>query len=710
MVSLLKAMTLEEKIGQLSMRNAGDSLGYWIADGKVGAILNEVDTAKLARYQQIARDSSRLGIPLLTARDVIHGYRTIFPVPLGQAAAWNPALVEIGAQVAAVEAASQGINWTFAPMLDVSRDPRWGRVVESFGEDAYLGSLLSKAMVKGFQGNDLSLPHTIAACAKHYLAYGWAEGGRDYNTANVGLPTIHDHILPPFVSAIDAGAATVMTAFQDLNGIPATGHPYWVGDYLRHDLGFNGVVVSDWESIPQMVTHGYAANNVESAANAAKATVDMEMQSTTYADHLAALVENGRVPLAVIDSAVLRILRLKESLGLFADTQRKTSFPALLAPDHLLAAQEMATESFILLENKRSRLPINTSLSVAVIGPLADAPHEQLGTWVFDGQAADAVTPLSAIKATWPADKVRYSPGLRISRDQSKAGFAKAVAAAQSADVALLFLGEESIITGESHSRADIRLPGAQEDLVHAIAATGTPIVAVVLAGRPLTMEGWVDKVDALFFGFHPGTMTGPAIVDLLTGAENPSGKLPITFPKHVGQIPIYYNHTNTGKPATPQSFVSIQDIPVKALQTSVGNTSHYLDYGYQPAYTFGYGLSYTTFAYSALTLRDTLLGMQDSLTVTVEVENTGDRAGQTTAQLYIKDHVGSRVRPVRSLQGFQKIALAPGEKQELTFQLPVQQLSFYTAENKVAVEPGQFTLYIGEDAGASLHQSFTVK
>lgn len=709
MQTLLSKMTLEEKVGQLSMRNADDRLGEWIKDGKVGAILNEVDPDKLAEYQRIAREETRLGIPLLTARDVIHGFRTIFPVPLGQAASWNPELVEQGAAIAAVEATSQGINWTFAPMMDVTRDPRWGRVVESFGEDAYLSSVLSAAMVKGFQGEDLTDPRTIAACAKHFLAYGWAEGGRDYNTANLGQPTLHDHILPPFHAAIGAGAATVMTAFQDLNGIPATGHPYWVGEYLRDHLAFDGVVVSDWESIPQMITHGYVQDDKAAAKSAITATVDMEMQSRTFEENLRDLIDSGVIEEALIDAAVLRILRLKDALGLFEPTA-PIDYPELVAEEHVAAAQAMATESFVLLKNENKLLPLTTAKKVAVIGPLAHAPHEQLGTWIFDGKAEDAITPWESIKNAWPEGGASFAEGLRISRTLSTEGFDEALQAANASDVVLVFLGEESIITGESHSRADIRLPGAQEALVKALSQTGKPIVAIVLAGRPLTMEHWLEDVDAILYAFHPGTMTGPAVVDLLTGKANPSGKLPMTFPKHVGQVPIYYNHTNTGKPATPQSYVNIQDIPEKAVQTSVGNTSHYLDYGYEPQFPFGYGLSYTDFTFSDLQLSHTEVAKDDTLTATVQVTNTGDYGGHVVVQLYVRDHVASRVQPVRSLKGFTKVYLAKGESQQVSLALPIERLAFYTARNTVEVEPGTFTLFIGEDANASLSQTFICK
>lgn len=707
---LLGKMTLEEKVGQLTQVNAHDSLPVWIQKGQVGSILNEVNPATIAAYQRIAREDSRLGIPLLVARDVIHGFRTIFPVPLGQAATWNPELVEEAASLAALEAASQGINWTFSPMLDVTRDPRWGRVVESFGEDAHLNSILGAAMVRGYQGDDLSSPENIAACAKHYLAYGWAEGGRDYNTANVGEPTIHEHILPPFRAAIAAGAATVMTAFQDINGIPATGHAFWVGDYLRKSLAFDGLVVSDWVSIGQLVTHGYAKDEREATQQAIAATVDMDMQSRLYLEQLPELVKKKVIPMTAIDSAVMRVLRLKQQLGLFSEPTVDYDYPDLLDEKHLETARQMAAESIVLLKNDAAILPLSSDLTVAVVGPLANAPHEQLGTWVFDGKDEDAITPLQAIEEYVPPASLHYAPGLTYSRDTSHKGFDAARAAAQQSDLVLLFLGEESIITGESHSRADIRLPGAQEALVQALTRTGKPVVAVVLAGRPLTMEAWQHEVDAIFYGFHPGTMTGPAIVDLLWGKVNPSAKLPMTFPKHVGQVPIYYNHVNTGKPPTPDSWVPMQEVPQKAVQTSVGNTSLYLDYGYEPAFPFGYGQSYTTFTFAGLTVSSTSWSGDQPLMVEAEVSNTGSRAGATVVQLYVRDHVGSRVQPVRRLVAFKKINLSAGERTAVRFQLTPADLAIFTRNGQMKAEPGDFTLFLGEDVTTDLSVDFTFK
>lgn len=710
LMELISSMTLEEKIGQLSMQNANDSLRYWIREGKVGAILNEVHPDSIRVYQQIAREESAHGIPLLVARDVIHGFRTIFPVPLAQAATWHTAFVEQGARIAAIEAASQGINWTFSPMLDVTRDPRWGRVVESFGEDVYLNATMGAAMVRGYQQDDLASPYTIAACAKHYFGYGWAIGGRDYNQADVSRATIHNHIMPPFQSAIQADVATVMTAFNDINGIPATGNTYWMRDYLRDSLSFDGVVVSDWESVRQLVTHGYARHLKQAASQAMDATVDMEMQSQAYAKYLATAVKHGTISIAQIDSAVMRVLRLKRDLGLFEPSTARATYPPLLAKDHLRLARDMAAESMVLLKNKDKILPLDTTITIALIGPMADAPHEQLGTWIFDGRAEDAVTPLEAFKNRLRKDQLQFVAGLEYSRDTSRAAFPKALQAARSADVVVLVLGEESIITGESHSRADITLPGAQEALIAALHQTGTPIVGVVWAGRPLVMTSWIDKVDALLYGFHPGTMGGPALADLLLGEVNPSGKLPITFPKHVGQIPIYYNHTRTGKPPVNNGPVSIYDIPIRARQTSVGNTSQYIDYGHQPLYPFGFGLSYTQFEYRNLQLSDTLLSLSDTLRFSVTIVNSGSRDGAEVVQAYTHDHVGSRVRPVRSLQTFSKVFLQAGQDTTVSLAIPVSQLAFFTADESFEVEPGQFTLYVGPPMKTILSQSFSVK
>ncbi len=702
---LLQGMTVEQKLGQLQMVHPDAQLDTLILQGRVGAVLNVTDPKEISRLQQLAQ-SVDPGIPLLVARDVIHGYRTIFPVPIGMAATWNPELVEAGAAIAAHEAASQGINWTFSPMMDVTRDPRWGRVVETFGEDPYLSARMAAAMVSGYQGSNLASPYSIAACAKHFLAYGWAEGGRDYNSANIPDNDVYDIVLPPFTAAMESGVATVMTAFQDINGIPATAHPDWL-KRLRQDMGFHGLVVSDWESIPQLVVHGYATDFAEAARQSLQVGVDMEMQSRTYFEHLTNQVTKDPALQKALDSAVLRVLQLKKKLGLFDSNRTEADFKPLLDSTHLAAAQQAAAESFVLLQNEGAALPLRPATRILLTGPLADAPHDQLGTWVFDGDKDDAITPRMALSGL---PNVAFSTGLPISRSRDQESIRQAVAKAADAEVIVVCLGEEAIITGESHSRADISLPGAQQQLVEALHATGKPIIAVVLAGRPLTIESILPYTDAVLYAFHPGTMTGPALAQLLFGEVNPSGKLPITFPRHVGQIPLYYNHRNTGKPATPASFLPFDSIPTLSPQTSVGNTSLYLDYGYAPLFPFGFGLSYTTFSYGMAQLEKAELTLTDTLRVTVQVTNTGLYDGHEVVQLYVRDLAGSRARPVRELKAFDKVFIPAGETITCTLSVPVSSLAFYTAHNRVETEPGDFHLWVGGSSDTGQPVPFTVK
>jgi beta-glucosidase len=716
--ALLAQMTLEEKIGQLIQLN-GDGgkvtaeLKEAVVSGRVGSILNEVDTATLRELQRLAVEESRLGIPLMIARDVIHGFKTIFPIPLGQAASWNEELIEQGARVAAIEAASQGIHWTFAPMIDISRDPRWGRIAETLGEDPYLTSALGSAMVRGFQGDSLNDPTTIATCAKHFVGYGAAEGGRDYNSANIPEVELHNVYFPPFKAAMEAGATTFMTSFNDLNGVPASSNAYLFKEILRDEWGFEGFVVSDWVSIEQLLTHGVAEDAKACAEMAFTAGVEMEMVSTTYRDHLASLIEEGVISEKELDTAVRRILRVKKQLGLFENPYTHPEvYPPLLDDDHLQAAREAAQQSCVLLKNQENLLPLNSESlrRIAVIGPLADDPYEQLGTWIFDGDPQHTVTALTALKNELEENvKIDFVKALETSRSRETDQFRAAVRTARRADVAILVLGEESILSGEAHSRADIGLPGAQLELLKRIKETGTPVISVIMAGRPLTLEAVAEHSDALLFAWHPGTMGGPAIVDLLLGKVSPSGKLPVTFPRMVGQIPIYYAHRNTGKPATAETFVPIDEIPVRAFQTSVGNTSHYLDAGFQPLYPFGYGLSYTTFSYENLSVSGSDLGTSGSLTVEVDLKNTGAIAGREVAQLYIRDLVSSVARPVRELKGFQSITLAPGEQKTLRFELSTEDLAYYYPGKGWEVEQGEYQVWVGGDSNATLTTTFTV-
>ncbi len=710
---LLSRMTLEEKIGQLVQKN-GDhpQLHDLISKGMLGSVLNEPNPQKVYELQRLAVEESRLGIPLLLGRDVIHGFRTILPIPLAQAASWNPSLVEQGARVAATEAASQGINWSFAPMVDVTRDPRWGRIAESFGEDHLLNGVFGAAVVRGFQGEDLTAHDAIAACVKHYAAYGWAEGGRDYNTASIPENELHDIILPPFKMCIDAGAASIMTAFNEINGIPATGHIPLLRDVLRHQWGFEGVVLSDWESLTQMVTHGYTPNHKEAAYQAMQATVDMEMASTAYETYLAELINEGRINEKQIDDAVRRILHMKFKLGLFENPYPfQGEFPPLLAPHHLETAKQLAIESTVLLKNQ-NMLPLSNNIRrLAVIGPLADAPHDQMGTWVFDGKKENSITPLQSLRelAAEQGFEIYYHRALELSRSKDITDLPAIMRDVRQADAVLLFIGEESILSGESHSLANIDLQGAQEELIRELSTSGKPMAAIIMAGRPVTFEKVEHHLDAVLYAWHPGTMAGPALVDLIFGNVSPSGKLPVTFPRHVGQIPIYYNHKNTGKPATDQSWERLDDIPAEAPQLSIGNTSHYLDYGFEPMYPFGYGLSYSNFEISDVVVENTQLAIGENLRVSFTIKNTGNVEAAEVVQLYTHQLFGSRTRPVKELKAFEKILLAPGEQQQHVLQISTHDLGFHNPQMEFVTEPGKYHLWIGNSSQSGIQKDFEI-
>jgi beta-glucosidase len=707
---LLAKMTLAEKIGQMTQRNGGAGHEDAVRAGLIGSILNEVDVELVNRLQRVAVTESRLGIPLLIGRDVIHGFRTIFPIPLGIAATWNPELAETGARIAAVEAASSGVRWTFAPMMDVSRDARWGRIAESFGEDPHLGVQFSLAFIRGFQTDDLSRPDAVAACAKHFAGYGASESGRDYNLVNLGEPLLRNVYLPPFEAAVDAGVATFMAGFHELNGVPASGNAYLLRTILRDEWGFEGFVVSDWASIEQLIPHGFAADEKDAARKAFAAGVDMEMETSTYVDHLEALLEEGAVTMEMIDASVGSILRVKIALGLFEKPYTDPSaFPALVNAGHLAAAKETALQSAVLLKNDGGVLPLARHIgSLAVIGPLADDPYEQLGTWTYDKQIEDSQTPRAALEELLgDGTEVRYVKGLETSRSRDTKGFSAAVAAAEQSEAVVLFLGEEAIITGEAHSRANIDLPGAQEALIAAVAQTRKPVILVVMAGRPLTLGKILDQVDAVLFSFHPGTMAGPALADLIFGVASPSGKLPVTFPKMVGQVPIYYNYKNTGRPFAPERFVPIDQIPVRAFQTSLGNETHFLDAGFHPQFPFGFGLSYARFAYSDLEVSSPKIKAGDSLEVAATVTNTGKVVADEVVQFYVRDLVGSITRPVKELKGFARISLEPGEARRVPFTLTPDQLGFHTVGGRWVVEPGAFKVWIGPSSEGGLEGDF---
>lgn len=712
---LLSKMTLEEKVGQMNQFNFDQitpDLINNIKSGNVGSLLNVVDAKQVNQLQKTAVEESRLGIPIIIGRDVIHGFKTIFPIPLGQAASFNPQLVEDGAHIAAVEARSVGVNWTFAPMLDISRDARWGRIAESLGEDPYLAGQMGAAMVKGFQGRgDLKSKNAIAACIKHFVGYGAAEGGRDYNSSNIPPLLMRNVYLAPFLNAINAGAATLMTSFNDNDGIPASGNEYLLKNVLRGEWGFDGFVISDWASMSEMIQHGYAKDGPHVAELAANAGIDMEMVSETYLRHLPTLVKEGKVSEEVVDNAVRNILRVKFRMGLFDNPYTEENKPSVFYDTaHLDAARKAAIESAILLKNDNQILPLSTDKKIAVIGPMADAPHDQLGTWIFDGEKSRTITPLKALKDDYKHIKYSYELALAYSRDASTANFGKAKQAAASADAAIVFLGEESILSGEAHSLSNINLIGAQSELLKAIKSTGKPVILVIMAGRPLTIERDLPYADAVLYNFHPGTMGGPAIMDLIFGKANPSGKLPVTFVREVGQIPMYYNHNNTGRPA-PDKVSTLDQIPVEAGQTSLGNTSFYLDSGRDPLFPFGYGLSYTKFEYSDLSLSaNTIPADGGQLTVSVTLKNLGKIDGTEVVQLYIRDLVGSIARPVKELKGFKRVDLKAGESKVVEFTLKASDLAFYGRNLAKAVEPGDFDIWVGGDSQASLKATFAVE
>lgn len=711
---LLSRMTLEEKIGQMNQVTSSGNLEEMkslIRAGKVGSILNETDAGRVNELQKVAVEQSKSGIPVLMSRDVIHGFKTIFPIPLGQAATFDPEVAEIGARISAIEASSVGIRWTFAPMIDVSRDPRWGRIAESCGEDPYLTSVMGASMIKGYQGESLDNPTSIAACAKHFVAYGASEGGRDYNSTNVTERQLRNVYFPPFEAAVKAGTATFMTSFNDNDGIPASANQFLLKDVLRKEWGFDGLVVSDWGAVAEMISHGFCSDKKEAAMKAACAGVDMDMVSNAYLDCLKELIREGKVQEDVIDEAVKNILRVKVRLGLFEQPYVSVGGSSVMYADkHLEAAKKAALESAILLKNNGA-LPLNMSTikSLAVIGPMADAPHDQMGTWVFDGEKTHTVTPLMALKETL-GDEVDliYEPGLKYSRDYSKEGIERAVAAAKKADVILVFVGEEAILSGEAHSLAGLDLQGAQSELIVALKAIDKPLVTVVMAGRPLTIEKEVAHSDAVLYCFHPGTMGGAAIADLLVGKVSPSGKTPVTFPKMVGQIPCYYAHNQTGRPAGGYEKL-LNDVPLEAGQTSQGCSSYYMDAGFTPLFPFGYGLTYSTFEYSNIKLSNSELKQEDVLTVTFDLENTGCREATEIPQLYVRDKVGSVTRPVKELKRFCRVNLKSGEKRNISFDLPVSELAFWNIDMKQVVESGEFSLWVAGDSQSGTPLSFKV-
>src|SRR5256886_242889 len=687
--ALLARMTLEEKLGQLQQLD-GEANGNFRPEhrdlarkGLLGSTLNVRGAQKTNELQRIAVEESRLKIPLLYGFDVIHGYRTILPVPLAEASSWDPAVAERSASIAAAEARSAGVHWTFAPMVDIARDARWGRIVEGSGEDPYLGGSFARARVRGFQGRDYGAPDKVLACAKHWVAYGAAEAGRDYNTTDMSERTLREIYLPPFKAAVDSGVGTLMSAFNDLNGVPASANPFTLTQVLRGGWKFDGFVVSDYPAVQELIHHGLAANEKEAARLALNAGVDMEMVSRNFNQHGPDLLRNGQLSPATIDEAVRRILRIKFRLGLFehpyVDETRERS--VILSPANVAAARELATRSMVLLKNERDTLPLSRGTkSIALIGPLADDQQDLLGPWSGDGHATDVVTLLTGIKAkVSPATKINYAKGCDINSDSTE-GFDEAVRVARESNVVIVAVGESAGMSGEASSRSLLDLPGRQLDLVKALHATGKPVVVVLMNGRPLTINWIAENTPAILETWFAGTQAGNAIADVLFGDVNPGGKLPVTFPRSVGQEPLYYNHMNTGRPPNANEKYN----------------SKYLDLSWTPLYPFGYGLSYTQFRLSNLHLSATRIRPEGQLTVSVEIENTGKRLGDEVVQLYIGDIAASVTRPVKELKGFERITLRPGERRSIKFTLTREHLGFYNREMRFIVEPGEFKVMVG--------------
>ena len=716
---LLAKMTIEEKAGQMTQYSSfydptgpapthGDAKTKLeqIKNGLVGSMLNVNGVASIQALQQLAVDSSRLGIPMIFGFDVIHGHKTLSPIPLAEAASWDLEAIEKSAHIAAIEASAQGQNWTFAPMVDISRDPRWGRVMEGAGEDPYLGSRIGVARVKGFQGNDLSANNTIAACAKHWAGYGFAEGGRDYNTVDIGTTTLYNTIFPPFKATIDeANVKSFMNSFNIINGVPATANHFLLRDILKGAWGFEGFVVSDWSSGKEMINHGYAKDLEHVAVLTANAGNDMDMESHTYINHLARAIQKGYVKESTIDDAVRRILKVKFELGLFDDPYKycdlKREKELIYHPDHMLAALDMAKKSIVLLKNERNTLPLaKHKKGIALIGPLAKDKNGLLGNWRMAGEDNTAVSVYEGLKKY--TSKLDYAQGvklvtgsetfaeeLKINLDD-RSGFAQAIQVAKKSEIVIMVLGEHGLHSGEARSRASLQLPGLQQELLEAIYKVNKNIVLVLMNGRPLSIT-WADEhLPAIIEAWQLGTQAGNAIAEVLFGDYNPSGKLPITFPRNAAHIPIYYNHFNTGRP--------------KAEQPNQVFYPHYMDEDHTPLYPFGYGLSYSTFEYSQL---KTEVKAKHQVEVEVTIKNISNIDGEEIAQLYIRDRVASIVRPVKELKGFKKVMIKAGTSTTLNFTLSSKELGFYNEKGEYLVEPGDFDLWVGPNSTEGLHDTF---
>lgn len=727
--NLMKKMTLDEKLGQLNLPASGDiitgagstnNISEKIKEGKVGGLFNIKSVEKIRAVQQIAVEQSRLKIPLLFGMDVIHGYQTEFPIPLGMSCSWDMALIEKSARIAAQEASADGICWTFSPMVDIARDPRWGRVSEGSGEDVFLGSKIAQAMVKGYQGNDLRKNNTILACVKHFALYGAAEAGRDYNTTDMSHIRMYNEYLPPYKAALDAGAGSIMASFNEIDGIPATGNKWLLTSLLRKEWGFNGFVVTDYTGIMEMTDHGMG-NLKEVSALALNAGVDMDMVSDGLLSTTKESLAEGKVTQQKIDQACRRILEAKYKLGLFEDPYRycdvNRAKNEIFTPENRQAAREIAAQTFVLLKNDNQTLPLQNKKTIALIGPLADNAENMTGTWSVAADFSKSVSLLEGLKnAVGSEANVLYAKGANVVSDPKlderisifgkltkwdsrtqKEMIAEAVATAQKADVVVAAMGESSEMSGECASRSDLGLPESQKELLAALLATGKPVVMVLFTGRPLTL-GWEKaNVPAILNVWFAGTEAGDAIADVLLGKVNPSGKLSSTFPQNVGQIPLYYNHKNTGRPLEEGKWFQ-------------KFRSNYLDVSNEPLFPFGFGLSYTTFGYKNLKLSDQVLTANGQLKVSVDVTNSGNYDGAEVVQLYIRDMVGSVTRPVKELKGFQKIFLKKGETRTVEFALTEKDLRFYNSDLKFVSEPGDFKVFVGTSSANTLETGFVLK
>ena len=716
---LVKQMTLQEKAGQLAQYDgASDKNLELVKEGKAGSLFNVLGAEKVNAVQRIAVEQSRLKIPLLFGYDVIHGYRTIFPVPIASAGSFDPALIEQAERVAAKEASAEGVKWTFAPMVDISRDPRWGRMVEGAGEDPYLGSMIAAAKVRGFQGKDISDPGSLVACTKHYVAYGAVEGGRDYNTVDISEQLLREVYLPPFHAAVKAGTGTLMSAFEDLNGVPATANHHTLTDILRDEWGFRGFVVSDYNAVNELMPHGVAADQAQAALIAMKAGLDMDMTSGAFGTQIPDLVKSGKLPMSVVDEAVRDVLRVKFRAGLFehpyADPKREQT--DLLTPESRQLARKLGDESIVLLKNDGNVLPLDKNTkTIAVIGPLADDKGDQLGSWAGQGRAEDAVSPLAGIKAQFAGADILYAKGVDIPSFEKRrvgagapaptsatgasgeaasgpASIEEAVSTARKADVVILFLGELAQMTGEASSRANLTLPGEQQQLLEAMVATGKPVVLVLESGRPLDIRWANDHVPAIMQAWYLGIEAGNAIADVLSGEVSPSARLAMSWPRSVGQIPVYYNHKNTGRPSAPDRW-----------------HTGYLDESSQPLFPFGYGLTYTTFKYSNLRVETPAVTAAGTVRVSAEVENTGIRAATEVVQFYVHDQVAPTSRPVRELKGFSRVTLGPGEHKTVEFTVAANDLGSYDPEMKWVVPVSTYDAWVAPDAVSGVHGTFQV-